>query len=147
MVSVEARRTAVIAATTTWEEYPNIWPRLLDEVYAFVRHSDDLVIPGEVPRWKNVMLYNDGRPSVEVGVLAARPFRPEGRILASELPAGRTAMAMHRGDYARLGATHRAVNEFAEAEELALAGPRWEIYGHWRENPDELETEVYWLLS
>jgi hypothetical protein len=27
-----------------------------------------------------------------------------------------------------------------------LAGPRWEIYGDWREDPAELETEVYYLL-
>ena len=27
-----------------------------------------------------------------------------------------------------------------------LAGPCWEIYGHWREDPRELETEIYWLL-
>ncbi|HWK18991.1 MAG TPA: hypothetical protein VNR66_16210 [Solirubrobacteraceae bacterium] len=31
--------------------------------------------------------------------------------------------------------------------ELPLAGPRWEIYGHWREDPDELETEVQYLLA
>ncbi|HTP18344.1 MAG TPA: hypothetical protein VMJ65_01995 [Solirubrobacteraceae bacterium] len=32
------------------------------------------------------------------------------------------------------------------AEGRDLAGPRWEIYGHWREDPNELETEIFWLL-
>src|SRR5689334_20069132 len=26
-------------------------------------------------------------------------------------------------------------------------GPSWEIYGHWREDPSELETEVYYLVQ
>ena len=25
---------------------------------------------------------------------------------------------------------------------LAMPGPRWEVYGHWRENPDDLETHL-----
>jgi hypothetical protein len=29
----------------------------------------------------------------------------------------------------------------------ALAGPRWEVYGDWRDDPAELETEVYYLLG
>src|SRR5262245_59498011 len=29
----------------------------------------------------------------------------------------------------------------------ALAGPNWEIYGDWTDNPDELRTEVFYLLQ
>jgi effector-binding domain-containing protein len=39
------------------------------------------------------------------------------------------------------------VRRLVEAEGLELAGPRWEIYGHWREDPSELETEIYYLLQ
>ncbi len=92
------------------------------------------------------MLYKDDTPEVEVGVLAAARFAGEGRVVASELPGGEVATAVHRGDYARLGATHAAVRKFAVAHGRELAGPRWEIYGHWREDPSELETEIFWLL-
>jgi hypothetical protein len=34
---VEAQPTAVIAQTTTWREFPELWGRLLGEVYEFVR--------------------------------------------------------------------------------------------------------------
>jgi len=27
-----------------------------------------------------------------------------------------------------------------------LAGPRFEVYGDWRDDPAQLETEVYYLL-
>jgi hypothetical protein len=118
-------------------------------VYGFVRSSADLAaLPDEegTDRWQNVMLYRDDKPSVEVGVLAPRPFKPEGRVIPSHLPGGTAAMAVHRGDYARLGTTHDAVLDYVAAHQLQRAGPRWEIYGHWRADPSELETEIYYLL-
>jgi hypothetical protein len=35
--AVAACPTAVVAQATTWQEFPRIWARLLDEVYAFLR--------------------------------------------------------------------------------------------------------------
>ena len=49
--------------------------------------GDEEVRPG-----RNVMLYLDDVPHVEVGAEAAGPFAPRGRIVASELPGGRVAM-------------------------------------------------------
>jgi effector-binding domain-containing protein len=145
-VTVDPRPTAVVAQTTTWEEFPRLWRPLLDEVYAFVRLRPDLATGHGGELWQNVMLYKDDRPSVEVGVLVSRAFEPVGRVIASELPGGEVATAIHRGDYARLGATHDAVRDELAGHGRELAGPGWEVYGHWRENPSELETEVFWLL-
>jgi effector-binding domain-containing protein len=147
-VTVPPRATAVVAEVTSWERFPALWRALLDEVYGFVRGREDLATDAGAggERWQNVMLYKDDTPEVEVGVLVARPFPAQGRVIASELPGGEVATAVHHGDYARLGATHDAVRAFAAAHERELAGPRWEIYGHWREDPSELETEVFWLL-
>jgi hypothetical protein len=54
--------------------------------------------------------------------------------------------ASPRGDCAGLGRAHDAVRRFAEGRALKLAGPRWEIYGHWHDDPRELETEVFYLV-
>lgn len=143
---VNPRPTAVVAQMTTWERFPSLWGQLLDEVYVFVRGREDLATGDGAERWQNVMLYKDDTPEVEVGVLAAGPFAGEGRVTPSELPGGEVATAVHRGDYARLGETHHAVRNHVAAHGRELAGPRWEIYGHWREDPSELETEVFWLL-
>lgn len=145
-VTVDPRATAVVAQTTTWPEFPHLWGRLLGEVYEFVRTRPDLATGAEGERWQNVMLYKDQRPDVEVGVLVSQPFETPGRVVRSELPGGEVATAVHRGDYAALGATHEAVRAAAAARGRELAGPCWEIYGHWREDPAELETEVFWLL-
>jgi len=120
---------------------------MLDEVYAVVKPAGaDRAGRGE-DRWQNVMLYKDDVPNVEVGVLASGPFSDTGNVTSSALPAGVTAATTHRGPYAELDLAHRAVRDWCAAHGRQLAGPRWEIYGHWREDPRELETEVYYLLS
>ncbi len=144
--TIAARPTAVVAQTTTWSEFPRLWRALLDEVYACIRDADAPAGTHEGARWRNVMLYKDDRPAVEIGVLARAAFQPRGRVIGSRLPAGRVAIAVHGGAYAQLGDTHATVAAYARAQRLQLAGPRWEIYGHWHEDEEKLETEVYLLL-
>jgi len=147
VTTVAPRLTAVVAETTTWEAFQSLWAALLDEVYTVVRPRPELSPePGPGPKWQNVMLYKDDAPAVEVGVLVRRTFEAVGRVVPSQLPAGRVAVAVHRGDYAGLGRAHDAVHRFAAARGLDLAGSRWEIYGHWSADPRDIETEVYWLL-
>ena len=143
-VTVETRAaapTAVIAAATTWAEYPTLWPELLDEVYAFVRAG------GVVQDGHNVMLYRDDVPNVEVGVQVAGRFQPSGRVVPSVLPAGEVACTVHRGPYGALDEAHVAVKAWCGSHRHMLTGVRWEIYGDWREDPGELETEVCYLLA
>ena len=144
--TIEARPTAVVAQTTTWQEFAKLWGPLLDQVYEFVRPRPELATGDGQELWQNVMLYKDQRPDVEVGVLVSGPFQAEGPVMLSALPAGEVATATHRGDYARLGVTHEAVREYATAHGRELAGPCWEIYGHARPDPSQAETEVFWLL-
>ena len=95
----------MVAQTTTWEEFPNVWGALLGEVYKFVRPRPELATGDGDELWQNVMLYKDQRPDVEVGVLVSEPFQAEGLVILSALPAGEVATATHRGDYAKLGVT------------------------------------------
>ena len=147
VVTIDPLPTIVVAATISWERFPSVWPKLLDEVYAFVRGCSEFAsLDRTTPAWQNVMLYRDQRPSVEIGVLAPGPFTAAGRVIASELPGGKVATTIHRGDYARLGETHAAVHAYLEEHGLDAAGPIWEVYGHGSGDPAELETEIYHLL-
>lgn len=141
LVDVAARPTAVVAATTTWQEFPRLWKELLDEVWACLRAS------GIQRGCRNVMLYRDSVPHVEVGVELSQPCRLTGRVVTSTLPAGQVAMTVHRGSYAGLGLAHRAVLDWCAAQNRRPAGPRWEVYGPHSDDPAEVWTEVYYLLS
>jgi len=138
---VAARPTAVVAATTTWQEFPKLWGQLLGEVW-------DCLHAGGIQRGcRNVMLYRDDVPNVEVGVELTQPCPLTGRVVASSLPAGPAAMTVHRGSYAGLGSAHKAVLDWCAAQERRPTGTRWEVYGPHRDDPAEVWTEVYWLLS
>jgi hypothetical protein len=135
LIDAVARPTAVIAAATTWREFPRLWQPLLDEVYA--------VVDGRT----NVMLYRDDVPHVEVGVLAPEGFVPRGRVIASALPAGRVARTVYRGPFDGLQAGHRAVLDWCAEHGHALSGVRWEVYGHHDPDPARLQTEICWALA
>ena len=141
IVDAVSRPTAVVAATTTWQDFPALWGRLLGEVW-------DCLHAGGIDRGcRNIMLYLDGVPNVEVGVLLDRPCPLVGRVVASQLPAGAAAMTVHRGSFADLGAAHKAILDWCAAHGRQPGGIRWEIYGPNNEDPAEQWTEVYWLLS
>jgi effector-binding domain-containing protein len=134
LVQTHGTPTAVVAETTTWQAYPSLWPQYLDEVWTFLRGSD--LGPG-----RNVMVYRDDRPRVEV----ERPFAPHGRVVASTLPAGVAAKTIAHGAPSRegLAAAHAAVKEWCATNGHELDGTHWEIYDH---EPASY-TEVYWLVS
>ncbi len=140
VAEVIARPTVVVAATTTWPGFPTLWKGLLNEVWTYLRAK------GVDHGCRNVMLYLDDLPRVEVGVEARPPGSLTGRVVASSLPAGQVAMTTHRGSYAGLGAAHRAVIDWCAERGNRLAGPRWEVYGPHIAKPAEIWTEVYWLL-
>jgi hypothetical protein len=136
--------TAVVPETTTWELFPQLWPDLLGEVWAFLRGAG-------LENGRNVMLYKDHVPNVEVGAEVDRWFAQSGRVIPSSLPGGRAAMAVARGapSPARLARAHTAVRDWCATNGHTLTGVRWEIYGHWLDDQDpaRFETEVYWLLE
>jgi hypothetical protein len=66
-VDVEARPTAVVAATTTWQQFATLWGSLLGEVWDCLRAA------GITRGCRNVMLYRDDVPNVEVGVVLDQP--------------------------------------------------------------------------
>jgi effector-binding domain-containing protein len=137
------RPIAAVAEDTTWDRFADQWRGMLDEVYACLRHGG---VHGDC----NVMLYRDlpdpGQVRVEVGVEVNEPFSPSGRVSASALPAGLTAMTVHRGPYERLDAGHRAVLRWCASQGRELTGERWEVYGDWHDDPSLLETRIYYAL-
>src|ERR1700722_2497104 len=140
LARVEAPPTVVVAARTTWQEFPVLWGQLLGEVW-------DCLHGGGIDRGcRNIMLYRDSVPNVEVGGLLDRPCPLTGRVRASALPAGTAAVTVHRGPFSELGAAHDAVLGWCAARGHAPSGARWEVYGPHNDDPAQQWTEVYWLL-
>lgn len=142
--TARARGIAAVHARLAAERVPATFATYLDQVYAAAR--DGAVALDS----QNIFLYRDGvegEVEVEFGVGVAAPFRAAGPVQYAELPAGRVATAAHWGDYGRLGETHAAVTAWCRAHGLALAGPRWEVYGHWSPGDAQPRTDVCYLLA
>jgi hypothetical protein len=88
----------------------------------------------------------DGELDLEVGVEMPNPLT-HGEVVASRTPSGRVAHAAHIGAYSRLGEALKAICDHCSTHGLALAGPSWEVYGHWTDDESKLRTDVFYLLA
>jgi effector-binding domain-containing protein len=105
---------------------------------------------------RHVAVYLDSAINLEVGVELAAPLpnslpvNGADEIVPSTTPAGRVATTTHYGPYQQLGQAHDAIQKWCAANGHILAGPSWEVYGHWKDewnrDPSKIETEVYYLL-
>jgi effector-binding domain-containing protein len=140
--TIEPTPTAVVAAATTWAEFPRLWGPMLDQVWSFLRGAPE----GLYRQGHNIMLYYDDVPHVEVGVQVSGSFDPVGDVIASALPGGLVATATHVGPIAGIGGTHHAVREWGEANGYRLAGARWEVYGDPDPSTGHFDVDVFWSL-
>ena len=75
----------------------------------------------------------------------------DSEVVAANLPTGLTATTTHFGPYGQLAAAHQAIHAWCHTHGHQLAGPNWEIYGHWQDdwnqNPSQIRTDVFYLLT
>ena len=105
----------------------------------------------QTPAGRHVAIYWDGSIRLDVGVEVRGPFVDDGTVIHSETPAGEVVTTTHFGPYGGLHAAHEAVRQWCAAHQRPLAGPSWEIYGHWEPqwdtDPARIRTDVFYLLS
>jgi len=102
------------------------------------------------PAGRNVAVYWDGRIRLEVGVELLGSLVEQGDVVRSATPGGLVAFVTHFGPYGALGAAHNAIREWCQANQHDLAGPNWEIYGHWQadwiNDPSQIRTDVFYQI-
>ena len=142
---VSSRPLAVVRRRASRQELSQVVPDACGAVWSVVR-AQQIMGAG-----RHVALYLDGKINLEVGVELDTPFFGHGEVVGSATPAGAVATAVHFGPYARLHEAHRAIREWCANHGFALAGPNWEIYGHWMDewnsDPAKIRTDVFYLLK
>jgi effector-binding domain-containing protein len=142
--AVPSTPLAVIRRTASQSEFSQVVPKLCGDVWNALRTQG-------VRGGRNVAVYLDTTFRIEVGAEATAPFADLGEMVHSATPAGRVATCAHFGPYSGLGAAHEAVQQWCRANGHELAGPAWELYGHWRDewndNPALIRTDINYLLK
>ena len=148
----DARPMAAVRGTANVHNISKQIPALLSQVWEFLRASDvphlglNVVLYHSDPE-QNELFFTDTGIPIEAGVLVPGEFDANETVIRSELPQGQVATTVHFGPYDRLPAAHAAIRDWCSSNAHALAGPNWEIYGHWNENPEEVRTDVFYLVS
>ena len=123
-----------------------VWRPALDKVWAFLR-ADQMPNAG-----LNVFLYHHpDHPgeamTVDFGVQVLNRFDDQGGLICVATPSGQVAQTVHVGPYSGLGEAHSAIRRWCRENQRQLASASWEIYGHWNDDPQKLETKICYLLA
>ena len=143
-MTVAARPVAGVRAQVRRGHVAKEFDRHLSQVYAAAR-AGHIHVDGQ-----NVFIYRAATPeqlTVDFCVGVTAPFAAIGEVMPLETPHGVAAMTTHRGEYGRLGEANAAILSWCRANGRAIAGPSWEVYGHWHNDPAQLQTDVYYLLK
>ena len=141
--AVEPRLVAGVRARVARGCVGQEFRRHLDQVYAAAR-AGAVQLDGQ-----NIFIYRDcidDHLTVDFCVGATAPFPAVGAVLPLYTPAGLAAVTTHQGDYGGVGAANAAISAWCRAHDRTLAGPSWEVYGHWHPDPAQLRSDVYHLL-
>lgn len=134
---------AVVRRQARASELSTVVPEGCGIVWSFVRAR-------RLRAGRNVAVYWDGTIRLEVGVEMIDSFPDGADVVRSATPAGRVASVVHLGPYNQLGVAHHAIVSWCSAHNLRLAGPNWEIYGHWQNDwnadPSQIRTDVFYQL-
>ena len=141
---VTARPLAVVRRRAALQELPKVIPEACGTVWGMVRAQQ---VKGA---GRHVALYLDDVFNLEVGVELEAPFAGRCELIGSALPAGTVATAVHFGPYHLLAGAHQAIQKWCADHGYALAGPSWEVYGHWQDDwnsdPSKIRTDIFYLL-
>ena len=140
-VEADPQLIAVVRLVASISELPRVIPDACGEVWKFIR-ANQIPQPG-----RHVAVYLDGAINIECGAEVGAKFSSDGRVFCSQTPAGPAVTTVHRGPYHLLGHAHETIRQWCAAHNLSLAGPNWEVYGHWTDDPSQLQTDVYYLLA
>jgi effector-binding domain-containing protein len=135
---------AVVRRQARVSELATAVPEGCGVVWSFVRAH-------QLRAGRNVAVYWDGTIRLEVGVELDGVFPEGGGVVRSATPAGPAASVVHLGPYDQLGAAHQAIRNWCSAHHRRLAGPNWEVYGHWQNDWDadasRIRTDVFYQLT
>ena len=130
---VQAQGIAVVTGPATAADLPRRIRALFDRFYAGFKSQGELNVV-YYPSWDP-----EGEFQIQCGVLSE-----SGK---ASLPAGSAATTVYFGPYDRMKPAHDAIHQWVRANGRRLAGPSWEIYGHWNEDPAKLRTDIFYLLG
>jgi len=124
----------IVRGRTTIAILPKRIRELFDQFYAGFTGKHGL----------NIVLYPGGDWAGEFEIACGVHVESGGN---ASTPMGLVVKTIYFGPYNEMKPAHRAIHEWVRENDHLLAGPSWEVYGHWTDDPDKLRTDIYYLLE
>jgi hypothetical protein len=130
----DAQPIQIVRGLTTRATLPRNIRKLFDEFYAGFKEKGGL----------NVVLYPGSGTAGEFEIGCGVQVESGGNAVT---PAGLVATTVYFGPYDLMGPAHEAIHRWARESGHKLAGPSWEVYGHWSDDSAKLRTDIYYLVA
>jgi effector-binding domain-containing protein len=131
---VPAQPIAIARGRTTRANLPGRIRALFDEFYAGLKGKGGL----------NIIFYPGSGVAGEFEIECGVQVESGGN---SSTPAGTAATTVYLGPYDQMKPAHEAIHQWARANGYTLAGPSWEVYGGWSDDPARLRTDIFYLVA
>ncbi len=125
---------AAVRGRATMANLPATIRKLFDQFYADFKGKGGL----------NVVLYTDPGVAGEFEIACGVQLEQDGN---ASTPGGVVATTVYMGPYDQMKPAHEAIHQWARENGRRLAGPSWEVYGHWSDDPARLRTDIFYLLA
>jgi effector-binding domain-containing protein len=125
LVTLVSQTTAVVRGRIRMDELASFFDR------SFSTLSSTLSAQGITPAGPAFALYHGAptdRADLEVGFATDRPVAPDGDVVASSLPGGRVAQAVHEGSFDGLGESWQRLFSWIGDQGLTARDDFWEVY-------------------
>jgi hypothetical protein len=143
LAHADAIPLAVVRRRAAPGDLSTVVPQACGLVWSFVRAR-------HLAAGRNVALYLNAAIDLQVGVEIMAAFDPADDVIPSSTPPGLAASTVHFGPYQQVGTAHDAIIQWCAANGHRVAGPRWEIYGHWQPDwntdPSRIRTDVFYQV-
>jgi len=131
---IAAQPIAVVTGRTVSANLPRKIRELFDQFYSGFKSKGEL----------NIVYYPGTGDADEFEIRCGVQVVSDGN---DATPAGTVATTVYMGPYDRMKPAHEAIRQWAQENGRKFAGPSWEVYGHWSDDPAQLRTDIFYLLS
>jgi len=134
ILQVVSQPTAIVRGPATTTNLPPRIRALFDEFYKGFQGKAGL----------NIVYYPSWHESHEFDIECGVQVESGGN---SATPAGTVATLAYFGPYDQMKPAHEEIHRYVRANGHQIAGPSWEVYGHWSDDPAHLRTDIFYLLA
>ena len=131
---VTAQPIEIVRGRTTMPTLAKRIRELFDQFYAGFKQKGGL----------NIVFYPGPGVDGEFEIGCGAQMETGGN---ASTPAGLVATTVYFGPYNQMKPAHEAIHQWARENGRKLAGPSWEVYGHWNDDPAKLRTDIFYLIA